>query len=290
MWEWVSNSGDSGAEFGYTIPAELAPVRRFHPRMLTGIYTYSVDQKGRIVMPSRFLEEIGNPFVLGGHPAGYLVAAADPEHLREREGIRGYVECQIRDRTGRFVIPNALREFAGLRQAGEAAVIGVGDEVEIWNKRLWESQAKLYSHEKGPATEPHLRGGSSRAAPPTARNASRSLGIRQKSLYGQPYLQVEGALTLTETDRVLARLETALRGRPRTIFLDLRDVDTVDAAFLMAMEPAARQLAASGGKMAVLTERADVATLIHRLCGPAHTRVFTDLESALWWLVEEGHA
>lgn len=260
--------------------------------MLTGIYTYSVDQKGRIVMPSRFLEEIGNPFVLGGHPSGYLVAASDPNQLREHEGIRGFVECQIRDRTGRFVIPNALREFAGLRQSGEAAVIGVGDEVEIWNKRLWESQAKLYSHEKAAAPEPGLRAGRPQAplSPAPGRNASHSLGIRQKSLYGQPYLQVEGALTLNETDRVLARLETALRGRPRTIFLDLRDVDTVDAAFLMAMEPAARQLAASGGKMAVLTERSDIATLIHRLCGPAHTRVFTDLESALWWLVEEGHA
>lgn len=259
--------------------------------MLTGIYTYSVDQKGRIVMPSRFLEEIGNPFVLGGHPAGYLVAASDPSQLREHDGIRGFVECRIRDRTGRFVIPNALREFAGLRQSGEAAVIGVGDEVEIWNKRLWENQAKLYSHEKVLAPELGLHGGRSQPlSPASRRNTPHPLGIRQKSLYGQPYLQVEGALTLNETDRVLARLEAALRGRPRTIFLDLRDVDTVDAAFLMAMEPAARQLAASGGKMAVLTERSDVATLIHRLCGPAHTRVFPDLESALWWLVEEGHA
>ena len=114
--------------------------------------------------------------------------------------------------------------------------------------------------------------------------------VRQKALYGQPYLEVQGALTLGETDRVLTRLETALRGRPRTIFLDLRGVDTIDAAFLMAMEPIGRQLAASGSRLAILTERTDVALLIERLCGARYARVFTNLESGLWWLVEEGHA
>ena len=101
---------------------------------------------------------------------------------------------------------------------------------------------------------------------------------------------MEGALTLAETDRVLARLETALRGRPRTLFLDLRGVDTIDASFLVALEPLVRQLAAHGGRMALLTERADVATLVERLCGLKYARVFTNLESCLWWLVDEGHA
>ena len=110
--------------------------------MLNGIFTYNVDQKGRIVMPGRFLEEIGNPFVLGGTPGGYLVAVSDPKRLDDHAGVRGFAECRIKDRTGRFVIPSALREFADLHQTGEAAVIGVGDEVEIWNKRRWESQAK----------------------------------------------------------------------------------------------------------------------------------------------------
>jgi MraZ protein len=240
--------------------------------MLNGIYTYNVDQKGRIVMPGRFLEEIGNPFVLGGTPGGYLVAVSDPKRLDDHAGVRGFAECRIKDRTGRFVIPSALREFADLHQTGEAAVIGVGAEVEIWNKRRWESQAK-----------PPFSGPSSPAMPSAAI-------VRQKALYGQPYLEVQGALTLGETDRVLTRLETALRGRPRTIFLDLRSVDTIDAAFLMAMEPIGRQLAISGSRLAILTERADVALLIERLCGAKYARVFTNLESSLWWLVDEGHA
>ncbi len=115
-------------------------------------------------------------------------------------------------------------------------------------------------------------------------------GVQQKSIYGQPYIEIDGSLGVNETDKVLARIETALRGRPRTIFLDLRRVDTVDASFLLAMEPTTYQLAANGGRLAVLTERQDVASLIHRLCPPAHTRVFPDLEQALWWLVDEGHA
>ncbi|MBV9850559.1 MAG: STAS domain-containing protein [Armatimonadetes bacterium] len=251
--------------------------------MLNGIYTYNVDGKGRIVMPGRFLDALGNPFVLTGNPDGCLVAASQPELLRERAGVRGFVECRIKDPTGRFVIPSALREYADLHQTGEAAVIGAGDEVEIWNKRRWESQARSpfpMPGRGGPTSDPL-----SYAPPPSS-----GVTVRQKALYGQPYLEIEGALTLSETDRVLTRLETALRGRPRTLFLDLRGVDTVDAAFLVALEPLVRQLAAHGGRMAVLTERADVATLVERLCGLKYARVFTNLESGLWWLVDEGHA
>jgi MraZ protein len=287
--------------------------------MLTGIYTYSIDQKGRIVMPNRFLDEIGNPFVLGGHPNGYLVAASSPEIIQDKTSIRGYVECQIRDRTGRFVIPCALRDFAELSSSGEATVVGVGDEVEIWNKRRWESVVRLgaATRRTGSDEQPAIgspkhrparpaptgaafNGGSTRpvpqaAAPPhvytsRAQLAPERATISQKSIYGQPYIEVDGALNLAETDKVLVRLETALRGRPRTIFLDLRKVDTVDASFLMAMEPTTYQMAADGGRLAILTERQDVASLIHRICPSTHTRAFPDLESALWWLVDEGHA
>lgn len=252
--------------------------------MLSGIYTYNVDGKGRIVMPGRFLDALGNPFLLAGNPAGYLVAASRPDVLQERAGVRGFIECRIKDPTGRFVIPSALREFAELNQSGEAAVIGAGDDVEIWSKRRWESQARppFPSPARGAASpDPHLSYVPTPAAAAT---------VRQKALYGQPYIEVEGALTLAETDRVLTRLETALRGRPRTLFLDVRGADTIDAAFLVALEPLVRQLAAHGGRMAVLTERADVALLVERLCGLKYARVFTNLESGLWWLVDEGHA
>jgi MraZ protein len=287
--------------------------------MLTGIYTYNVDQKGRIVMPNRFLEEIGNPFVLGGHPNGYLVAASSAELIHDKTSIRGYAECQIRDRTGRFVIPSALREFAELSGSGEATVVGVGDEVEIWNKRRWDSVARMGSApgrtpiEDVPGSPGGGRGSSARSVAggfnggstrpqsqptqpfqhqytPRSHYANERTAIQQKSLYGQPYIEVEGNLSFVETDKVLARLETALRGRPRTIFLDLRRVETVDASFLMAMEPATYQLAANGGRLAVITERQDVAALIHRICDSSYTRVFPELESALWWLVDEGHA
>lgn len=253
--------------------------------MLNGIYTYNVDGKGRIVMPHRLLDQIGNPFSLTGHPAGCLVAVpAGSGLLDQQHGVRGFVECCIKDRTGRFVIPSVLRDFADLHQAGEAAVIGVGAEVEIWNKRRWESQARPQFPMPGRAASPSQEPFTPFATPAPA------VLIRQKALYGQPYLEVEGSLTPGEIDRVLTRLETALRGRPRTIFLDLRGVDTLDAAFLMAMEPVARQLATNGGRLAVLTERSDVPVLLERLCGAKYVRVFTNLESCLWWLVDEGHA
>lgn len=249
--------------------------------MLHGIYNYNVDGKGRIVMPSRFLDTLGNPFLLAGNPAGCLVASR-PETLGERHQIRGFVECLIRDRTGRFVIPSALRQFAELHQTGEATVIGAGEDVEIWNKRRWERQARSAS--------PFPSAPSAWGSPSTDSVPTPSALIRQKALYGQPYLEVEGALTVGETDRVLTRLETALRGHPRTLFLDLRGVDTIDAAFLVALDPLVRQLAAHGGRMAILTDRTDVAMLVERLCGAKYARVFPTLESSLWWLVDEGHA
>ncbi len=318
--------------------------------MLNGVYTYNVDQKGRIVMPNRFREEIGNSFVLGGHPNGYLVAASSADQIQDKSSIRSYVDCQIKDRTGRFVIPSALRDYAELCGHDEAQVVGVGDEVEIWNKRKWDSMARLGSAPSRPAVEDPLAaaantrirrpessfssganpapsnapqfgsgfqsGGSSRPSfqqpsygqqqasysqqppaggfqhqyTPRSQYMPDRAGVQQKSIYGQPYIEIDGSLGVNETDKVLARIETALRGRPRTIFLDLRRVDTVDASFLLAMEPTTYQLAANGGRLAVLTERQDVASLIHRLCPPAHTRVFPDLEQALWWLVDEGHA
>jgi len=253
---------------------------------LNGIYTYNVDGKGRIVMPSRFLDKLGNPFVLAGNPQGYLVAAPRPEMLPESAVTRGYVECSIRDRTGRFVIPSALREFADLKQLGEANVIGMGDGVEIWNKQKWEVHARpsqLSDSRRAESSEQFI---------PYSLPASSSPGviIRQKALYGQPYFEVEGMLTAADTDRVLTRLETALRGRPRTLFLDLRGVETIDASLVIGLEPLLKQLTSSGGRMAILTERSDMATLIERLCGHKYLRVFPNLESGLWWLADEGYA
>jgi len=252
--------------------------------MFSGIYTYNIDGKGRIVMPSRFLERLGNPFVLAGCPGGNLIAVSRPEQLPGATATHGYVECSIRDRTGRFVIPSALREFAELHQTGEATVIGKGNEVEIWNKRRWEFQTQ---NERPAAARPEAPVGYS---PLLDFSPTTSAIIRQKALYGQPFFEVEGMLTVSDTERIITRLETALRGKPRTIFLDLRGVETIDAAFFIAMEPLIGQLATYAGRMAVLTERVDVATLVERLCGLKYVRVFRNLESGLWWLVDEGHA
>lgn len=254
--------------------------------MFSGIYTYNIDGKGRIVMPSRFLDQLGNPFVLAGCPSGNLIAVSRPDLLPGNTAAHGYVECSIRDRTGRFVIPSALREFAELHQTGEATVIGKGNEVEIWNKRRWEFQAQA---EHPAHSRPEAPPGYSPLLDFSPVSVTTAI-IRQKALYGQPFFEVEGMLTLNDTDRVITRLETALRGRPRTIFLDLRGVETIDAAFFVAMEPLISQLAAHAGRMAVLTERADVATLVERLCGLKYVRVFKSLEAGLWWLVDEGHA
>ncbi len=45
------------------------------------------------------------------------------------------------DSVGRILIPQFLREFAGLED--DAVIVGVGDSIEIWSPEVWESQVML---------------------------------------------------------------------------------------------------------------------------------------------------
>ena len=120
--------------------------------MLIGEYEHSIDTKGRLIMPAKLKEDIGDSFVITKGLDGCLFAYSKKEWQNFEEKLRtfpltnkdaralmrfflaGAMECEI-DKQGRFLIAGNLREFAGLEK--EVVVIGVLDKIEIWSKDKW---------------------------------------------------------------------------------------------------------------------------------------------------------
>lgn len=122
--------------------------------MFMGEYEHTLDDKGRLIMPARFREELGLRFVvtrgldrclfvyplsgwtrlveekLQALPLGKTEARAFVRTL-----MSGATECEL-DKQGRIMLPANLRAYAGLEK--DAVVIGVSSRVEIWAKDEWE--------------------------------------------------------------------------------------------------------------------------------------------------------
>ncbi|MBR6505047.1 MAG: division/cell wall cluster transcriptional repressor MraZ [Clostridia bacterium] len=121
--------------------------------MFIGEYEHSVDAKGRVIMPAKLRDDIGEKFIITKGLDGCLFAYSLDEwtnfesklktlpltNKNARDFVRfflsGAVECEI-DKQGRFLIPNNLRTYATLEK--EINIIGVGTRIEIWNREKWE--------------------------------------------------------------------------------------------------------------------------------------------------------
>ena len=121
--------------------------------MFIGEYEHSLDAKGRVIMPVKLRDDIGEKFIITKGLDGCLFAFSQDEwknfetklkslpltNKNARDFVRfflsGAVECEI-DKQGRFLIPANLREYATLEK--DAVIIGVGTRIEIWNKANWK--------------------------------------------------------------------------------------------------------------------------------------------------------
>lgn len=121
--------------------------------MFLGTHTPRLDDKGRLILPARFREELAGGVILtrGQEHCLYVFTTAEFERmyaqLREapiaQKQARDYIRVmlsgadqQIPDKQGRITVPAQLRTYAGL--AKDLAVIGAGSRVEIWAARAWE--------------------------------------------------------------------------------------------------------------------------------------------------------
>ena len=115
--------------------------------MLIGEYHHSIDEKGRLIIPSKFREEIGTSFVVTRGLDGCLFVYSLVEWERivaklkklpfTKKDARTFTRfflasatvCQF-DKQGRINLVNSLIEYAELKK--ECAIIGVNDRLEIW--------------------------------------------------------------------------------------------------------------------------------------------------------------
>ena len=115
--------------------------------MLIGEYHHNIDEKGRLIIPSKFREEIGNSFVVTRGLDGCLFVYSLVEWEKivnklkklpfTKKDARTFMRfflasatvCEF-DRQGRINLVNSLIEYAGLKK--ECVVIGVNDRLEIW--------------------------------------------------------------------------------------------------------------------------------------------------------------
>ena len=122
--------------------------------MFTGEYRHTVDDKGRLAVPSKFRAQLDAGLVvsrwlescLAIHTRASWDALAEKvatlpitdanARLFERFIFAGAVESTL-DGQGRVLIPGYLRDMAGL--ASDAVVVGTRDHAEIWAPDRWES-------------------------------------------------------------------------------------------------------------------------------------------------------
>lgn len=126
-----------------------------------GSYEHRIDPKGRLFLPRRILEGIADPeersqFVvtLGLDGCLYLftrraffehfgqvrrAAFGGPERRNVVRGLGASSSEQALDAQGRILIPEELRQRAGLQE--EVVVVGAVDHVEIWDRERWRASA-----------------------------------------------------------------------------------------------------------------------------------------------------
>ena len=120
-------------------------------RAMYGRYDHAVDPKGRLFVPAKLRAELGDAFyvtvgldhcLLVYPQAGWdrILAKLDALSLTEAAGMRvllaNVARCEP-DKQGRFLLPAALRRYAGLGQ--EVMFLGQGSRAEIWDTAAYEA-------------------------------------------------------------------------------------------------------------------------------------------------------
>ncbi len=124
--------------------------------MFMGEYGHSLDPKGRLIIPSKFREALGDRFVIT-RSLDQCLCIYDMEDWekfvsrlsdipynvkKQRQLVRFFLSGANEvepDKQGRVLIPANLREAAGIEK--DVVLVGVGSRIEVWSAKNWEEMS-----------------------------------------------------------------------------------------------------------------------------------------------------
>lgn len=125
--------------------------------MYKGKYVHTIDAKGRLIVPSKFRDQLGDNFVVTKGADGCLTVydeegwkafeetlqAMPMNHKEVRQVARfflsGAADVEV-DKQGRILIPQDLRDYAALEK--DVILTGMADKIEIWSKERFEAESE----------------------------------------------------------------------------------------------------------------------------------------------------
>jgi MraZ protein len=119
-----------------------------------GTHTPRLDDKGRLILPAKYREELAPGLVLTKGQERCLYVFPEPEFVRMADALRSTpattkagrdysrvffasASDEVPDKQGRVTIPPGLRQYAGLQR--DCTVIGANTRLEIWDAAAWET-------------------------------------------------------------------------------------------------------------------------------------------------------
>lgn len=122
--------------------------------MFMGEYHHSLDDKNRLIIPSKFREQLGESFIVtrGIEKCLFVYARSDWDKIVQKLQAIPFTKKDARnfmrfflsgatdiefDKQGRITVSNPLANYANMKK--ECVIIGVGERLEIWAKEEWEN-------------------------------------------------------------------------------------------------------------------------------------------------------
>lgn len=132
--------------------------------MFKGEYNHSIDDKGRVILPAKLRENLGERVVIsrGLDPCLYVYTVEEWDSFEAKLDnlslineksrkihqffMSGAVDCDL-DKQGRIVVPPNLRAVLG--EGKELTLVGEGRRIEIWNESVWNEHISEVSEDIG---------------------------------------------------------------------------------------------------------------------------------------------
>ena len=126
--------------------------------MLLGEFNHSIDEKGRLIIPAKLRDDLGESFVICNGLEGCLFVYSQDEwnqfvaelntlprmnkdaRIFKRYFFGSASEGSF-DKQGRVLVPPTLRNAAGLEK--DVVLVGVLDRVELWDKERWDERNQI---------------------------------------------------------------------------------------------------------------------------------------------------